>query len=133
MIIVANYLYISTFLFFTFAFEFDAFHLIIIFKCFLFFLTITFFSLFKLILTPAKHYGPQQTSTFSHRTFAFEFDALHLTDAFTLHSLGHLASCSAGLDGIGLEVVREPGQVAVTDERVPSEMSILRDGETRRK
>lgn len=73
-------------------------------------------------------YGQTNTLHFvSVITFAFEFHCLHLTDAFALDSLGHLAPRSASLDGVLLKIVSYPCQVAVTDERISCQMSVWRE------
>lgn len=51
-------------------------------------------------------------------TRAAEFLALDLSDAFVCQSARAGAASTAGLDGIGAEVVGQPLQITVTNKRV---------------
>lgn len=57
-------------------------------------------------------------------TFAFELLRLHSCDLLAPHAARSFAPGAAGLDGVNFQVVSQPLKVAVTDEGVPSQMSV---------
>lgn len=62
-------------------------------------------------------------------TRATEFLALDLPDAFVGKAARAGAAGAAGLDGVGAQVVGQPLQVTVTDERVLSQVTAEHRGE----
>ena len=57
------------------------------------------------------------------RTSAFELGRVDPSEAFPVHALGSLAARTARFDWMFEEVVGQPPQVAVADERVASKVS----------
>ena len=56
------------------------------------------------------------------RTFASELVVLDESDLLALHAARTVAARTARLDGVTLQVLGQPAQVAVADERVASQV-----------
>lgn len=75
-----------------------------------------------------------ETATWSHRpTGAAEFLALDLSNTFVCESARAGAAGAAGLDGVGAQVVCQPLQVAVANERVLCQVTVEQRGRVGKK